>query len=86
MDHTLSAMHLATKLSNKYKDMQIVLMGDNNLLYYLRSNIKYSIKLSHHIRKDGCGLVTFSHSSMVETTGFKWNMGPGYDFHSLAWG
>lgn len=86
MDHTLSALHLATKLSNKYGDMQIVLMGDNNLMYYLRSNIKYCIKISDDFEKQGCGLVTFANSDMVETTGFKWNMGPNYDFYTLKWG
>jgi len=86
LDHTFSAMHVATKICSKFPEMQLVLMGDDNLMFYLQKNIQYTIKISSDVSKEGCGLITLDKADMVETTGFKWNLGPNSEFHSLKWG
>lgn len=60
MDHTLSAIHLTTKLSKLFEEMEIVLEGDSNLMYFLRGNVDYKIKIPKWIERTGCGIVTFN--------------------------
>lgn len=83
MDHTLSSMHHATKLCGQHEKLQIVLFGQTNLMYYLRPNIKYEIRISHRINKMCCGLIPFGKAEHVYTRGFKWNLGPQHAHESL---
>ena len=38
----------------------MILVGQGNLAYLIQPNIEHQIKISDHILKDGCGLITFS--------------------------
>lgn len=78
MDHTLSSMHHAQKLSKQHPKLSICLFGQTNLMYYLRPNIKHEIILSDSIEKNCCGLIPFGKADYVSTKGFKWNLGAGY--------
>lgn len=46
MDHTLSSLHIGTKIGRNYSDMEIIFIGDGNLMIYLRPNITYNIILT----------------------------------------
>lgn len=57
MDHTLSAMHIATKYGRKANDIDLILIGAGNMMIYIRPNTKTVIKISEKVAKKGCGLV-----------------------------
>lgn len=76
IDHTLASMHIVTKMCRKFSDMEIILFGDDNLMIYIRPNIKYHIILSQKLEAKGCGLITFNKANKIATKGFKWNLGP----------
>lgn len=59
MDHALSGMSNTTKLCRKHKDLEVVLIGRENLMYYIRPNIKHEIRISKDIDEKGCGLMRF---------------------------
>lgn len=59
MDHSLSAMHHAVKLSKEHPELKMVLFGKNNLMYYMRPNIKHEIRISNKINRMCSGLIPF---------------------------
>jgi thiamine pyrophosphokinase len=85
MDHTLSALQVTSKICKILENMQVILIGSGNVMYFLRANYHYKLIISKDIQNKGCGLVTFDKADMIETTGFKWNLGPNHQFHSLNW-
>lgn len=87
MDKTLSCMHLSTKFSRIHPDIEIVLFGKSNIMYHLKKNITYTIRISEKdFNRHGCGLITFGKASKVETEGFKWNLGKEYSYQRMEWG
>lgn len=64
----------------------MVLVGRENLMYYIRPNKKHEIKISNDIDRKGCGLIRFGSETRVKTTGLKWNLGPSHEFSTLQWG
>lgn len=65
MDHTLSSMHNAQKLSIQHSDLSICLFGQTNLMYFLRANIKHKILLSESLERNFCGLIPFGKADKV---------------------
>lgn len=76
MDHALSGMNITTKLCRQYQDLEVILVGRSNLMYYMRPNVKHEITISSDISRKGCGIVRFGSNVKVKTKGFKWNLGP----------
>ena len=84
MDQTLSSIHLSTKFSKINPDIEIVLLGKSNIMYHLKKNITYTIRISEKdFNRHGCGLITFGKAAHVETEGFKWNLGKSYSYHRM---
>lgn len=76
MDQTLACMHYCQKYSHICPDMDIFLLGKSNLMYFLRKNQTYRIKMDdRYINKFGCGIISFGKAEHVETTGFRYNLG-----------
>lgn len=46
MDQTLSCMHYCQKFSKSYPDLDIFLLGKSNLMYFLRKNQSYRIRVA----------------------------------------
>lgn len=46
MDHTLSALSNTSKLCQKHPDLDILSIGKENMIYYLRPNVKNIVKMS----------------------------------------
>lgn len=86
MDHALSGMSNTTKLCKRYKDLEIVLVGRENLMYFVRPHVKHEITISNDIDRKGCGLIRFGSSVNVTTNGLKWNLGAGHEYQKLEWG
>jgi hypothetical protein len=51
MDHTLSTIHLTSKVCNMIKNMQIILIGIGNLMYFIGANLHYKLKISKDISR-----------------------------------
>lgn len=49
MDHTLGSMHHSSKLCKQHEDLEIVLFGKTNLMYFIRPNIPHTIRISDGI-------------------------------------
>ncbi len=49
-------------------------------MYFMRGGIKHRVKISEDINTKGCGIIRFGSKVKVSTKGFRWNMGPSYDF------
>lgn len=76
MDQTLSGMHYSEKYSKMYPELEIVLLGQSNMMFHIKKNIKYRIRITEDlISRFGCGIITFGKAEYVETSGFKWNLG-----------
>lgn len=86
LDHSLSSMHISTKFGREHPDMQVMIVGDNNMMYLLCPNQKYRIHVGDFMEKKGCGLVPFCKADNIETTGFRWNLGKECQFSCLEWG
>lgn len=86
MDHTLSVLSNTSKLCQKHPDLDILSIGKENMIYYLRPNVKNIVKMSESIDLKGCGIVRFGDKVKVQTSGFKWNLGERYEYSSLEWG
>ena len=66
MDQTLAAMHLATKYCNMHPDLEVVLLGKENIMFHLKKNLQYRIKINPDILNSyGCGLITFGRAQYV---------------------
>ena len=46
MDQTLACMHYCQKYSHQYPDMDIFLLGKSNIMYFLRKDQQYRIKVA----------------------------------------
>ena len=55
-------------------------------MYLIRPKTKYEIKMGDWADKEGCGLIPFGKVNLIETKGFKWNLGEKEAFNSLEWG
>ena len=67
-----------------YPELQMVLLGQSNMMFHLRKNIKYRIRISEDlISRFGCGIITFGKADYIETTGFKWNLGKDYKYSKM---
>ena len=55
-------------------------------MYMLRPNIVYEIKVGDWADKEGCGLIPFGKVELIETKGFRWNLGKEEMFSGLEWG
>ena len=49
MDHTLGSMHHTCKQCKQHDDLDIVLFGKTNLMYFIRPNVLNVIKISNKI-------------------------------------
>lgn len=86
MDHTLSSMHHAEKLSKKNYKLSICLFGQTNLMYFMRPSIQHYITIPDSLHKNYCGLIPFNKAEKVVTKGLKWNLGPDCPYTTLEWG
>ncbi len=46
LDHTLATMSISEKLTKKYSNLQLVLLGKMNIMCVLRGGVKHRIKIS----------------------------------------
>jgi thiamine pyrophosphokinase len=75
MDLSLATMHLTSKYCKRYPNLDIVLLGKENIMFPIRKNLNYKIKINHKLLNPyGCGLICFGVSESVETSGFRWNL------------
>ena len=60
MDQTLSGMHYSEKYSKMYPELEIVLLGQSNMMFHVKKNIKHRIRIDEEIiSRFGCGIITF---------------------------
>lgn len=84
MDLSLATMHLTSKYCKLNPNMQIVLVGKQNIMLHIKKNLHYRIKINHKVLNPyGCGLIAFGVADSVETSGFRWNLAPNT---KLEWG
>jgi len=85
MDHSMSNLSSTAKLSKQYPNLDIALVGRENLMYLIRPYIKHKIRISPEVDHKGCGLIRFGHNVRIQTKGLKWDMGEGHEFWQIGW-
>lgn len=86
MDHTLQNISATLGFCRKRSNVDVLLIGDGSMMYYIRPFTRYTIISPKMQSKKGCGLVTFSEARNIETKGLRWNMGKEHGLTDLEFG